>query len=650
MSDFLDFIDPTTDPGTNFYQYANGGWIKKNPLPPEFSRYGTFDKLAEQNQVLIRTLIEDLSAEENGEGSIEKKIGDFFTAGMNEAMAESLGMEPIRKDLERIEKIKDINSLCNCLVEFHTENNQLLFHYFGAPDKANSSMIIANLYQGGLGLPDVDYYLLQDEKSEEIRSRYREYIVSLFNHAGFHETASPEIAEIIFGMEENLARSSMTRLERRDPEKTYHKKAIGEVISEFSEFPWNEYLTQMGTPEVREINLAQPDFFREISRMFRETDLNHWKYYLQWQVINSSAPYLNSALVNAHFDFYGKYLSGKSSLQPRWKRVINLADIALGEAIGQKYVERHFPSSAKARMLEMVENLREALALRMGESTWMSEATRELAKDKLARMRVKIGYPEKWRDYTGLEISAEHFFANIKSASRFNLEYRMNKIGKPVDPDEWAMTPQTVNAYYSPSRNEVVFPAGILQPPFFYPEGDDAINYGSIGMVIGHEMTHGFDDQGRKYDKEGNLKDWWTDEDSARFEEKAAILVEQFNKVEIVDGVHANGKLTLGENIADLGGLYVALTALKIAWEKNSPEEKTGGYTPIQRFFLSYAHVWAQNITREELLRRVREDVHSSGSLRVNGPLANMPEFHEAFGIEEGKPMHIMAEERAQLW
>lgn len=650
MCDFLDYIDPETEPGSDFYQYANGGWIKKNPLPPEFSRYGTFDKLAEQNQIMIRTLIEDLAGADHPEGSIERKIGDFFSAGMNEGMAESLGLTPITKDLERIERITDVPSLFNNILEFHSENNQLLFHYFGAPDKADSTMVIANIYQGGLGLPDVDYYLAEDEKSKEIRARYREYMAGLLDIAGYREMATPEITEIILGIEELLARASMTRLERRDPEKTYNKKPIKEIISEYPGFPWSDYLLTMGTGEVKEINVAQPLFFRELTRLFREMGIHHWKYYLRWQVINSSAPYLTSELVNAHFEFYGKYLSGKASIQPRWKRVINLTDIALGEAIGQKYTDRYFPPSSQSRMLVMVENLREALSNRIDNSVWMSETTRKLAKEKLSCMKVKIGFPKKWRDYSGLKISSDHFFANIKAASRYNLEYRMNKIGKPVDPDEWAMTPQTVNAYYSPSRNEIVFPAGILQPPFFYPEGDDAINYGSIGMVIGHEMTHGFDDQGRRYDREGNLNDWWSKEDSARFEEKAKALVDQFNRYEIRDGVYANGRLTLGENIADLGGLYVALTALKKAWEKHPPEEKAGGFTPIQRFFLSYAHVWAQNITREEMLRRVREDVHSSGHLRVNGPLANMPEFHEAFGISEGFPMYIPKEERALIW
>jgi putative endopeptidase len=426
--------------------------------------------------------------------------------------------------------------------------------------------------------------------------------------------------------------------------------SVSELDEITPDYKWNEFITLSGAPEFTEINVGQPDFFREFNAMLNDIPVENWKVYLTWHTINKSAEYLSSDFSDSHFEFYGKFLSGKQENQPRWKRVLRFADSALGEAIGQLYVEEYFPKESKERMLKLVANLRYALGERIKELEWMSPETKLEALAKLETINVKIGYPDEWRDYSDLEISSESFFANVLSASEFNFNYNINKIGQPVDPNEWGMTPQTVNAYYSPSRNEIVFPAGILQPPFFYSDADDAVNYGAIGMVIGHEMTHGFDDKGRQYDKFGNLNDWWTAEDTEKFTARSQVLIDQYNKFEVLEGVFANGELSLGENIADLGGLNIALTALKKSWEENPPVEHINGLTPVQRFFLAYAHVWAQNITDTEIVRRTKEDVHSLGKYRVNGPLPHIQAFYDAFGIEENDPMYIKPENRAVIW
>ena len=416
----------------------------------------------------------------------------------------------------------------------------------------------------------------------------------------------------------------MTRLERRNPHLTYNKMDVKSFSEISPNFDWMAYFDGIGMGDPGDLNIAQPKFFTEISNMLNDESIPVWKTYLKWQVLNDAAPYLSSAFVDANFGFYGNYLSGRKVNQPRWKRVLQVEDYALGEAIGQIFVEKYFPPEAKERMLELVGNLKYALGERIKDLEWMSDETKQEALAKLDKMNVKIGYPDKWRDYTSLEVKTDSYYSNLMRAAKFNFEYMLSKINKPVDPDEWGMTPQTVNAYYSPNRNEIVFPAGILQPPFFYLDADDAVNYGAIGVVIGHEMTHGFDDQGRQYDKDGNLRDWWTSEDSEKFKADTDVLVNQFNTFSVLDSVPANGAHTLGENIADLGGLNVAFTALRKSWEANAPEKEINGFTPEQRFFLAYAHVWAQNITDQEILRRTKEDVHSLGRFRVNGPLPHV--------------------------
>ena len=643
-------LDTSVQPGNDFYEFANGGWLKNHPLPGEFSRYGAFDMLAEDNQKMVRGLIEEASAKQNEEGSIDGKVGTFFSVGMDSAAIEEQGITPLKGDLARIRDAKDIQDIQGIISEWHTGNNSVLFNMYGSPDSKNSGMMIANLFQGGIGLTDVDYYRDKDPKAAEIRETYLKYIAQILSIAGENPEQAARDAGMIMKMETRLAYASMTRLERRDPHATYNKMPVAELVSLSPGFNWNGYLGELGLGELREINIAQPEFFKEISNMMKDTPLDEWKVYLRWNLINHAAPFLNSELVDAHFDFYGKYLSGRKVNQPRWKRILQTEDYAMGEAIGQMFVDRYFPPEAKQRMLELVGNLKIALGQRIKNLDWMSDSTREQAMQKLEAMNVKIGYPDKWRDYSGVDVKKDSYYDNIRRAAHFNFLYRVNKIGKPVDPDDWGMTPQTVNAYYSPTRNEIVFPAGILQPPFFYLEADDAVNYGAIGVVIGHEMTHGFDDQGRQYDKEGNLRDWWTSEDAARFTARAQVLTNEFNGFNVLDSIPANGALTLGENIADLGGLNISYTALQKAWEKNPPQKEINGFTPQQRFFLAYAHVWAQNITDKEILRRTKEDVHSLGRYRVNGPLPNLQEFYDAFGIPETAEMYIPEDKRANIW
>ncbi len=476
------------------------------------------------------------------------------------------------------------------------------------------------------------------------------YITQLLSLSGVDTVEAANMAYSILNFETRLAKASLTRLERRNPQLTYNKMSIDSLAEKSPSLEWDKYFSGIGLNGLADLNVGQPVFFKELSQMINEQSMEDWKSYLIWSLLNNSAPYLSSDFVHSNFDFYGNYLSGRKTLKPRWKRVIEVEDYALGEAIGQLFVEKYFPPEAKSRMLELVGNLKLALSERIRGLGWMTGETKKEALQKLAKMNVKIGYPDKWRDYSGLEVGTDSYFTNVNHAMAFNFEYMLSKIGKPVDPDEWGMTPQTVNAYYSPRRNEIVFPAGILQPPFFYLDADEAVNYGAIGVVIGHEMSHGFDDQGRQYDQEGNLRDWWTQEDAEKFNARTRVLVDQFNEFIVLDSTRANGDLTLGENIADLGGLNISFTALKKAWEKEPPKGNINGFTPEQRFFLAYAHVWAQNITDQEIMRRSKEDVHSLGQYRVNGPLPNLEEFYIAFGIDENAKMWIPARERANIW
>jgi len=644
-----DNLDTVFDPRDDFYEYAVGGWKMHNPLPDEYSRYGTFDKLIEENQKMVRTMIQEAAVDTDDQEGISQKVGDFYYSGMDTAHIEEMGVKPLLEEFELISLARSKKDIQNLIIRYHLRNNSILFTLYGSPDKKNSEMIIANLYQGGLGLKDVDYYTETGKKADQIRKKYKEFVKKMLVLSGENEESAGVHAETIFSMEDRLAHSSMTRLERRDPHATYNKMKVKKLQEITPDFDWNNYFNNIGLKGLEEINVNQPEFFDEVNDMMSDVAIEDWKAYLKWHLLKNAAYYLSDDFVNASFDFYGKFMSGTAKLQPRWKRVLNATDIALGEAIGKMFVEKHFPAESKERMLVLVGNLKESLHERIEMAEWMSEGTKKEAFAKLDAMNVKIGYPDKWRDYTAFQIDRDSYYDNIQKTNKFNFEYRVAKIGKHVDPDEWGMYAHQVNAYYSPLRNEIVFPAGILQPPFFYPEADDAVNYGAIGVVIGHEMTHGFDDQGRQYDKDGNLRDWWTKEDAENFNTRAEVLVNQFNEYYVTDSLKANGKLTLGENIADLGGLNIAYTALQKALE-NNPQRKINDFTPEQRFFIAYSTLWGQNITPEEIAKRTKEDVHSIGKLRVNGPLRNLQAFFDTFDVKEGDGMWLDEEKRAKIW
>jgi putative endopeptidase len=644
-------FDTTVKPGDDFYLYVNGGWIKKNPIPPEYSRYSAFTQLYESNLNKLKTLFEKVSKLKDAKkGSIEQQIGDYYYAGMNKKLIEELGYEPIKPWLEKINNLNNTDDVISMLAEMHLVGLNPLFVLYAGQDEKNSDMVIANLYQGGLGLGNRDYYFKEDKRSKEIRKEYVKHIANMFKLIGYNDKDAEKVAKDIFEFEKNLAEKSRTNVELRDPQANYNKKDIAQLQNEAKEFDWNKFFDEMGIKKTDEINVSQPEFFANAAKTLKTYPLEMWKAYLTWNLLRGSANYLSSDFVNEHFHFYGTVLTGTEKLEERWKRVLNQTSSDLGEAVGQLYVKEYFPPEAKKRMLTLVENLRKALAIRIEKLDWMSEDTKKEALEKLSKINVKVGYPDKWIDYSSVDITRDNYFQNTINAGKFNVMRRLKKIGNPPDRKEWHMTPQTVNAYYNPNMNEIVFPAAILQPPFFNMEADDAVNYAAIGTVIGHEMTHGFDDQGRQYDKDGNLRDWWTEEDSKRFSDKVQKLVDQYDNFVAIDTFKVNGKLTLGENIADFGGITVSYTAWLLANGGKLPTKKIDGFTPQQRFFISYAQIWRNNIRDEEMMRRLRDDVHSPGRFRVLGVLQNVPEFYEAFDVKPGDKMYLPPEERAKIW
>lgn len=643
-------MDTTIIPGENFYLYANGGWIENHPLPDDKSRFGAFDLLAEENREKVKTIIEEAAQAEAKAGSVAQQIGDFFASGMDTLAVEEAGLEPLADIFSLIETIEDKETLIKVTAKLHQQQIYPFFYLYSSPDRKNSDMVIANFYQGGLGLPDRDYYFDQSERGEKLREAYKNYLTTLFTLKGETEASALEKSSNIMELETRMAKASNTRLENRDPQTTYNPTTLEELPDKAEGFDWTLYFNEVGLPEPGKINVGQPKFMAEAGKMVNEVAAQQWRDYFSAVAMRSMAPYLTQDYVEASFEMYGRTLSGQPSMEPRWKRVLNTTSGALGEAVGQLYVEKYFPPEAKERMLDLVGNLKKSFAKRIDQLEWMSDSTKTQAHEKLNAIGVKIGYPDKWRDYSGLEVSADNYAGNVLNSNRFDFMYDLNKIGKPVDEEEWHMTPQTVNAYYSPLANEIVFPAAILQPPFFYPYGDDAVNYGAIGMVIGHEMTHGFDDKGRQYDKDGNMNDWWQPADAADFEKRAQVLIDRFNHFTVLDTVKADGELTLGENIADLGGLNIAYQAYKMSIEDEEEPEMLDGFTDDQRFFLAYARVWAQNIRNEEILRRTKEDVHSLGKWRVNGPLPNMEIFIETFDIQPGQEMYLEPDKRASIW
>jgi len=643
-------MDLTANPGDDFNQYANGGWMKNNPIPEDKSRFGSFDQLIDANEKQLKGLVDELSAKSFPEGSVSEKISVFYKTGMDTNAIEKNGINDLTGYFEQINQIKSAADIQEQIERFHQKSIGSAFGIYGGADSKNSDTVITHLYQSGLGMPDRDYYLSDLERFVKIREQYLIHLENNFKLLGDEEIVAKQNAQTVFELEKILAVASMDRLTLRNPNKTYNKLTQAELAALSPNFDWNHYFTTIGLENPGNVIAMQPDFLKEFNALLASEPIETWKTYFRWNLIKSAASYLSSEFVNEQFSFYGKTLSGTPELKPRWKRVMDVTNNSLDEAMGQMYVERYFPAEAKERMLKLVDNLKLALGERINQLEWMSNETKTNAQNKLAAISVKIGYPDKWKDYSKLTVSDKSYVLNVFNARSFEFKENIAKINKPVDKTEWHMPPQMVNAYYSPTMNEIVFPAGILQPPFFYIDGDDAVNYGAIGVVIGHEMSHGFDDKGRLYDKDGNLNTWWTDKDSELFTGRTEVLIQQFNEFEVADSVKANGKYTLGENIADLGGINISYIAFTKTEQWKNQQIKIDGFTPDQRFFLAYAHVWAQNIRDAEILRRTQEDVHSLGKFRVNGPLRNVPEFHKAFDINEGQYMFLPVTERANIW
>ncbi|MEI6748214.1 MAG: M13 family metallopeptidase [Bacteroidales bacterium] len=644
-------MDTTIKPGDNFYQYANGAWLKSHPIPNDYSRFGAFEVLGEENYKQLQTIMEEASKDKNAEaGSVRQKIRDFYNTGLDTLKIEKDGFTPIKADLAKIDELKTIDDVQKMLTEYHACGSYPLFYFFSSPDEKNSNMVIAQLYQGGLGLPDRDYYLGDDQRSKEIRAEYLKHVAKMFELIGESATQAGESAATVMQIETGLAKVSSTRLELRDPISNYNKMNLEGIKKIAPKFNWASYFNGIGLTKTEEINVGQPKFITGMADLLNTIPANQWKVYFRWNVVNEAAAYLSSDFEKQNFAFFGTVLSGKTAQKPRWKRVLTETSGSLGEAVGQLYVEKYFPPQAKERMISLVNNLKAALKERINGLTWMSDVTKKEAVAKLEKVSVKVGYPDKWIDYSSMQIGTNSYYENMVNATLFNVKRDMNKIGKPVDRKEWGMTPQTVNAYYSPNMNEIVFPAGILQPPFFFLNADDAVNYGAIGVVIGHEMSHGFDDQGRQYDKEGNLRDWWQVEDATNFGTQTKALVTHYDNFLLLDSLHVNGSLTLGENIADLGGVNISYTAFLKAMEGKDLNEKIDGFTSPQRFFLSYAQVWRNNIRDKELMRRLKEDVHSPGEARVNGIVYNVPAFYQAFDIKPTDKRYISEDKLIKIW
>jgi putative endopeptidase len=646
-------MDTTANPLNDFYRYATGGWMDKHPLTAEYSRFGTFDQLGENNKVQLKSLITEIAKGKHQQGTIKQKIGDLYNMGMDTVTIEKQGAAPIQPELNKIAQLKTIKELPVMLGEMHLSGNSPFFGIFGEADPKNSKMNIAWIWQTGLGIGDRDYYLEANMKS--IRDEYVVLLTHMFKISGYSKIVSMEgkeeqLAKDVLKLETELAKVFAPKELLRDPNATYNMKTIDELQKMIPNFDFKSYLNTMHLESLTDVNVGQLKYIKGLNNILGKTNIQTIKAYLAWNVINSAASYLSKEFVAADFNFYGKILSGKESDKPRWKKVIETVDGSLGEAVGQMYVEKYFPAEAKVRMEKLVANLKVAMEIRFNELTWMSDSTKAKAIDKLHAIIVKVGYPDKWRDYSALEIKNDSYYANILRSRIFENNYQLNKIGKPVDPTLWGMTPQTVNAYYNPSTNEICFPAGILQPPFFDMNADDAVNYGAIGVVIGHEMTHGFDDAGRYYDKFGNLTNWWSKEDSINFAERSKVLVDYFSSITVLPELKANGEFTLGENIADNGGLNISYVALQKAIKEGTVKNIMDGFTPEQRFFLAYAMVWGGNIRDAEISRRTKEDPHSLGKWRVNGALPHIAPFLDAFKIKEGDGMWLAPEKRAQIW
>lgn len=643
-------MDTTVSAGTDFFRYACGGWNDAHPLTAEYSRYGTFDELFENSQKQLRELIEGLAAQKNNQaGSAAQKIGDLYNMAMDSVTLNKQGVEPVKAMLDKIAGLKDKSEIVPMMTEMAHIGIGTYFHSYVYADPKNSSLNIFQMGQGGINLGEKEYYLDTDSITQNIREQYKLYIGKLFQLAGFSEADAQQKVADVMEIETAIAKVSRSATELRDPEANYHKMSFDELKKTIAGIDWDAYMKGLGIQAPAELNVEQVEPIQEVARLMNTLPLSKHVSYLEYNLLDAAASCLSDDFVAARFDFYGKVLSGRQVNQPRWKRAVNSVNGMLGELVGEMYVEKYFPAAAKERMVKLVKNLQTALGERIDAQEWMSDSTKIRAHEKLATFHVKVGYPDKWKDYSKLEIKNDSYWANVCRASEWGFNDMYSRIGKPVDKDEWLMTPQTVNAYYNPSTNEICFPAAILQPPFFNMEADDAANYGAIGVVIGHEMTHGFDDQGRQFDKDGNLTDWWAPGDADRFKERAQVMVDFFNKIEVLPGLQANGELTLGENLADHGGLNVAYLAFQNA-TKDAPLGVVDGFTPEQRFFLAYATLWAGNIRDEQIRVYTKSDPHSLGKWRVNGALPHIQAWYDAFHITPSDPLYVAPENRVNVW
>ena len=638
----LDAMDKSADPCVDFYQYACGTWRKNNPIPADQSRWGRFNQLAEYNKQVLRGILEKAAGDNASRTPVLQKSGDYYHSCMNEQAVNERGSGPLKGDLDRIAAIENRGQLTDTISYLQKKDVNAIFVFSSQPDMHNASVEMAGIRQGGLGLPDRDYYVKEDPKSQETREKYVAHVTRMFVLLGDSEDTAKKEAARVMDIETKLAKASLERVKMRDPKNRDHKMKTSELAALAPDFDFPRFFSASGGPAFSDVNVVPPEFFQQVNSVIGSTPLADWKSYLRWHRVHASAAVLSDPFVNENFAFFGHYLSGQQELQPRWKRCVDLTDDLLGEALGQPYVSETFGTEGKNRMLEMVNSLEKALGADIQDLSWMSPDTKKQAEVKLKAITNKIGYPDKWRDYSSVEITRDDLLGNTERATEFEVQRQRNKIGKPVDKSEWEMSPPTVNAYYQSAQNDINFPAGILQPPFFDQSQDDAVNFGGIGVVIGHELTHGFDDQGSKFDADGNLRNWWTDKDREEFDKRTGCVADEYSSFVAVDDVHLNGRLTLGENTADNGGVRIALAALanqRAAKPDSKENQVIEGFTPEQRFFLGYAQIWCENQTPESARLRATVDPHSPGRYRVRGALQNNPDFARAFKCKAGQPM-----------
>ena len=643
-------MDTTVSPTVDFYDYAVGTWIKNATIPAAYPAWNAAYIVHDNNYDKLKEIL--ISSEKDksaAKGSNVQMVGDFFASGMDTVKIEKDGYNPIKPELEKIDNMKSMDDFYPVFVSIFLGYSNPLFQFSAGADAKNSSLNIAQVDQAGLGLPDRDYYLKDDLRSKKIREKYVVHLKTTFMLVGEDSVEAEKDAQTIMNLETDLAKASFTRVELRDPQKTYNIMTYEELKNLVPNFNWDKYFSILDVPAPDKFNVSEPDFMKEVNNLLKNTSMDQWKTYFKWNVVNAASSYLSSKFVDAKFNFYSRVFYGVSEMQPRWKRVLGAINSNIGMSLGQLYVKENFPPSAKTKAVKIVHSLIDEYRVRIKNLDWMSDATKEKAVAKLNAITIKIGYPDKWKDYSGLEINRGSYFGNVHRSDVFATKKNLAKIGKPVDKTEWFMTPQTVNAYYAPQNNEIVFPAGILQPPFFDPKADDAINYGAMGCVIGHEITHGFDDQGRQYDAKGNMEDWWTKSDQEKFDKKAERIVDQFNSFVAIDTIHVNGKLTEGENIADLGGVTISFNAFKNT-EEYKDGKKIDGFTPVQRFFLSFANVYKEKIRPQTQMYYLSIDPHSPNKFRVNGPLSNFAPFWKAFDVKKGDAMKRPSDKIVQIW